>query len=56
MVASMQDLSIAELIHLIQRPGHALLFFWVLAEQGALPIPSAPLLIAVGALIVYMRR
>jgi membrane protein DedA with SNARE-associated domain len=43
--------SITELIHLVERHGCALLFFWVLAEQGALPIPSVPLLIAVGALI-----
>jgi membrane protein DedA with SNARE-associated domain len=47
----MSHLSITELIHLVERHGYALLFFWVLAEQGALPIPSAPLLVAVGALI-----
>jgi membrane protein DedA with SNARE-associated domain len=47
----MSHLSIRELIHLVERNGYALLFFWVLAEQGALPIPSAPLLVAVGALI-----
>jgi membrane protein DedA with SNARE-associated domain/rhodanese-related sulfurtransferase len=47
----MNHLSIAELIHLVERHGYALLFFWVLAEQGALPIPSIPLLVAVGALI-----
>jgi membrane protein DedA with SNARE-associated domain len=29
---------------------YALLFFWILAEQGALPLPSAPLLLACGAL------
>lgn len=34
----------------VVRHGYALLFFWVLAEQGALPIPSAPLLLACGAL------
>ena len=33
------------------RHGYALLFFWVLAEQAALPVPSAPLLVACGALI-----
>ena len=32
------------------RHGYALLFFWILAEQGALPLPSAPLLLAGGAL------
>lgn len=47
----MGHLSITELIHLVERHGYALLFFWVLAEQGALPIPSVPLLVAVGALI-----
>lgn len=30
--------------------GYALLFFWILAEQGALPLPSIPLLLACGAL------
>jgi membrane protein DedA with SNARE-associated domain len=34
----------------VVRHGYALLFFWVLAEQGALPLPSAPLLLACGAL------
>jgi membrane protein DedA with SNARE-associated domain len=47
----MTHLSIAELIRAVERHGYALLFFWVLAEQGALPIPSAPVLVAVGALI-----
>jgi membrane protein DedA with SNARE-associated domain len=47
----MNHLSIAELIRVVERHGYALLFFWVFAEQGALPIPSAPLLVAVGALI-----
>jgi membrane protein DedA with SNARE-associated domain len=47
----MSHLSITELIRLVERHGYALLFFWVLAEQGAIPIPSAPLLVAVGTLI-----
>ncbi len=47
----MGHLNIRELIHLVERHGYALLFFWVLGEQGALPIPSAPLLVAVGALV-----
>ena len=47
----MNHLSVTELIHVVERHGYALLFCWVLAEQGALPIPSLPLLIAVGALI-----
>ncbi len=32
------------------RHGYALLFFWILAEQGALPVPSVPLLLVCGAL------
>ena len=47
----MSHLGITEAIHFVERDGYALLFFWVLAEQGALPIPSVPLLIAVGALV-----
>jgi membrane protein DedA with SNARE-associated domain len=35
----------------VERHGYALLFSWVLAEQGAIPLPSAPLLLAAGALI-----
>jgi len=34
----------------VVRHGDALLFLWVLAEQAALPLPSAPLLLACGAL------
>src|ERR1035438_3127620 len=47
----MNHLSIAELIRVVERYGYALLFFWVFAEQGALPVPSAPLLVAAGALV-----
>src|SRR4051812_16279406 len=47
----MTQLGITQAIHFIERDGYALLFFWVLAEQGALPIPSVPLLIGVGALV-----
>lgn len=32
------------------RHGYLLLFFWLLAEQAALPLPSIPLLLACGAL------
>jgi len=32
------------------RHGYAVLFFWLLAEQGALPVPSVPLLLVCGAL------
>jgi membrane protein DedA with SNARE-associated domain len=34
----------------VVRHGYALLFVWLLAEQGALPLPSVPLLLACGAL------
>lgn len=34
----------------IVRHGYALLFIWLLAEQGALPLPSIPLLLGCGAL------
>ena len=39
------------LIDFVVRHGYALLFFWILAEQGALPLPSVPLLVACGALV-----
>jgi membrane protein DedA with SNARE-associated domain len=35
----------------IERHGYSLLFSWVLAEQGAIPLPSIPLLVAAGALV-----
>ena len=38
-------------IAFVERHGYALLFWWVLAEQSAVPIPSVPLLLASGALI-----
>ncbi|SPE41608.1 conserved membrane hypothetical protein [Candidatus Sulfopaludibacter sp. SbA3] len=47
----MTGLAIATAIHFVERHGYALLFFWVLAEQGAVPIPSVPLLVAAGALV-----
>src|ERR1700690_3568944 len=47
----MHHLSVTELMHVVERHGYTLLFCWVLAEQGALPIPSVPLLIAAGVLI-----
>jgi membrane protein DedA with SNARE-associated domain len=42
---------VTQAIHFVEHYGYALLFLWVLAEQGALPIPSVPLLVAVGALV-----
>ncbi len=38
------------IIPFLLQHGYAVLFFWVLAETMGLPIPSAPLLITVGAL------
>jgi membrane protein DedA with SNARE-associated domain/rhodanese-related sulfurtransferase len=38
------------LVEFLVRHGYLILFFWVLAEQSGLPIPSAPLLLAAGAL------
>lgn len=42
---------VAQILALVERHGYALLFFWVLAEQSAIPLPSVPLLLAVGTLI-----
>jgi membrane protein DedA with SNARE-associated domain len=44
-------LSTHDVLAFVERHGYALLFWWVLAEQSALPLPSVPLLIAAGALI-----
>jgi len=46
-----EQLQIGSVLAFIERHGYALLFFWVLAEQSAIPLPSAPLLVAAGALI-----
>jgi membrane protein DedA with SNARE-associated domain len=40
-----------ETAEFVIRHGYAVLFFWILAEQGALPIPSVPLLLVCGALV-----
>lgn len=37
-------------VDFLVRHGYSLLFFWLLAEQGALPLPSIPLVLACGAL------
>lgn len=37
-------------VQFLIRHGYALVFFWILAEQGAVPLPSIPLLLACGAL------
>ena len=40
----------SDTIQFVGRHGYLLLFFWLLAEQAALPIPSVPLLLVSGAL------
>jgi membrane protein DedA with SNARE-associated domain len=42
---------ISHIIQFVARHGYILIFFWVLAEQAALPIPSLPLLLVSGALL-----
>jgi membrane protein DedA with SNARE-associated domain/rhodanese-related sulfurtransferase len=39
-----------ELVQFVVRHGYSLVFAWVFLEQAGLPIPSAPLLLAAGAL------
>lgn len=39
-----------DLVEFLVRHGYSLLFIWVLGEQSGLPLPSAPLLLAAGAL------
>lgn len=43
--------AVSHTIAFLEKHGYALLFIWVLAEQGAIPLPSIPLLLAAGALI-----
>src|SRR5216110_1106078 len=45
------DPAISHAVAFVERHGYALLFFWVLAEQGAIPLPSIPLLVTAGALV-----
>jgi membrane protein DedA with SNARE-associated domain len=45
----------AETLQFVVNYGYALLFFWVLIEQGGLPIPATPLLLAAGALAGQRR-
>ncbi len=44
-----------EILEFVVRYGYALLFLWVLIEQGGLPIPATPLLLASGALAAQGR-
>jgi membrane protein DedA with SNARE-associated domain/rhodanese-related sulfurtransferase len=39
-----------EMVQFVVRHGYTLVFAWVFVEQGGLPIPSAPMLLAAGAL------
>jgi membrane protein DedA with SNARE-associated domain len=47
----LQHITTEQAITFMEQHGYALLFFWVLAEQSAIPVPSAPLLLAAGALV-----
>jgi membrane protein DedA with SNARE-associated domain/rhodanese-related sulfurtransferase len=40
-----------QILEFLLRHGYSLLFAWVLAEQIGLPLPSAPVLLAAGALV-----
>jgi len=42
---------LSETIQFVVRHGYLVIFFWLLAEQAALPIPSLPLLLVSGALV-----
>jgi membrane protein DedA with SNARE-associated domain len=48
-------LQIVRTLEFVERHGNVLLFSWVLIEQSAIPLPSAPLLLAAGALIHASR-
>ena len=37
------------IVHFLIQHGYLLIFLWLLAEQGAVPLPSVPLLLAAGA-------
>ncbi len=37
------------IVHFLIQHGYLLIFLWLLAEQGAIPLPSVPLLLAAGA-------
>jgi len=42
---------LSETIQFVVRHGYLVIFFWLLAEQAAVPIPSLPLLLVSGALV-----
>lgn len=39
----------SEIVRFLIRHGYLVVFLWILAEQGAIPLPSVPLLLACGA-------
>ena len=45
----------ADTLQFVVQYGYALLFLWVLIEQGGLPIPATPLILAAGALAGQRR-
>src|ERR1700685_1096293 len=45
-----------ETLQFVVRHGYLLVFAWVFVEQAGLPIPSAPLLLAIGALSGMHKR
>ncbi len=47
----LEHTDIRDVLAFVERHGYALLFFWVLTEQLAVPLPSLPLLLAAGTLI-----
>jgi membrane protein DedA with SNARE-associated domain len=49
-IVILRSKSLSETVQFIARHGYLLIFFWLLAEQAALPIPSLPLLLISGAL------
>src|SRR2546422_9308356 len=44
-------MAMGETIQFVVRHGYLVIFFWLLAEQAAVPIPSLPLLLVSGALV-----
>ncbi|HKD85694.1 MAG TPA: VTT domain-containing protein [Terriglobales bacterium] len=45
----------ADTLQFVVQYGYALLFLWVLVEQGGLPVPATPLILAAGALAGQKR-
>ena len=45
----------SEMLQFVFRHGYLLVFAWVFVEQAGLPVPSGPLLLAVGALSGMQR-